>query len=117
MTDTSHPELIHLDDILGQDGMEAIAHRYGQPAMGLHFHDNVDKPKYIAKLFKAANENPKKFSVYTHALMPKKYHFSNNERIAPIYVVPNIGYVITTTNLKHKTHINRGVFRFCFSWF
>jgi hypothetical protein len=27
--------------------------------------------------------------------MPERYHFSNSERIAPIYVIPKIGYALT----------------------
>jgi hypothetical protein len=28
--------------------------------------------------------------------MPERYHFAHNARIAPIYIVPNMGYVLTT---------------------
>lgn len=28
--------------------------------------------------------------------MPERYHYSHNERIAPIYVIPKIGYALTT---------------------
>lgn len=27
--------------------------------------------------------------------MPKRFHFSDNERIAPIYLVPKVGWAIT----------------------
>ena len=30
MTDTSHPELVYIDDILGEDGMAAITHEDGE---------------------------------------------------------------------------------------
>jgi predicted AlkP superfamily pyrophosphatase or phosphodiesterase len=29
MTDTSHPEMVYMDDILGQDGLRAIEHEDG----------------------------------------------------------------------------------------
>lgn len=29
MTDTSHPELIYIDDILGEDGWQAVKHEDG----------------------------------------------------------------------------------------
>ena len=44
---------------------------------------------------RAAEANPDKFDVFTHETMPERYHFSNNERIAPIYVIPKIGYSLT----------------------
>ena len=96
MTDTSHPELVYMDDILGADGLQAIAHEDGWPSKGLRFHDNANVSKYYETLLRASGENPEKFEVYTPATMPQRYHFAHNERIAPIYVVPKIGYVLTT---------------------
>ncbi|KAF8158202.1 Phosphodiest-domain-containing protein [Crassisporium funariophilum] len=96
MTDTSHPEHVYMDDILGEDGLKAIAHEDGWPAMGLRFHESANVSHYLATLLRASDENPEKFDVYTHDTMPEKYHFVQNERIAPIYVVPKIGYVLTT---------------------
>ena len=51
---------------------------------------------YLDILLSAAAENQEKFDVYTHETMPERYHFSNNYRIAPVYVVPKIGYALTT---------------------
>ena len=59
-------------------------------------------------LLQAANANPKKFDVFTHETMPERYHFSNNKRIAPIYIVPKVGYALT----NHKDGddgMNKGV--------
>ena len=64
--------------------------------MGLRFSDKCNSTRYLNVLLKAAKENPGKFNVYTHKTMPESYHFVNNERIAPIYVVPNTGYALTT---------------------
>jgi len=96
MTDTSHPELVYMDDILGAEGLNAIEHEDGWPAMGLRFHPSANASYYLEVLLKAADKNPEKFDVYTHETMPERYHFSHSERIAPIYVVPKIGYVLTT---------------------
>ena len=46
-------------------------------------------------LLQAADVNSEKFDVFTHETMPRRYHFSNNERISPIYVIPKIGYALT----------------------
>jgi len=96
MTDTSHPEMVYMDDILGQDGLKAIEHEDGWPSMGLRFSLEADASYYLNVLLEAAKANPGKFDVYTHETMPERYHFANNGRIAPIYVIPKIGYALTT---------------------
>lgn len=96
MTDTSHPEHVYMDDFLGEEGLKAIAHEDGWPSMGLRFHETANVSKHLTELLKASDENPEKFDVYTHDTMPERYHFTDNERIAPIYVIPKIGYVLTT---------------------
>jgi hypothetical protein len=108
MTDTSNPELVYMDDILGEDGLKAIEHEDGWPSMGLRFNDNINVSHYLDKLLKAADENSEKFHVYTHETMPERYHFTNHERIAPIYVVPEIGYVLTT-RAEGNVGMNKGV--------
>jgi predicted AlkP superfamily pyrophosphatase or phosphodiesterase len=114
MTDTSHPEPVYVDDILG-DGFDKIEHDDGMgrlgrsrripsmidlfctgwPSMGLRFHEGVNTSHYLDVLLKAANDNPDKFNVYTHETMPQRYHYSNNVRIAPIWVIPKLGYALT----------------------
>jgi predicted AlkP superfamily pyrophosphatase or phosphodiesterase len=97
MTDTSHPTLVYIDDIIGQDGLDAIAHEDGWPAMGLRFKKSANVTHYFNLLKAAADkDHGEKFDVYTHETMPKRWHFSHGERIAPVYVVPRIGYVLTT---------------------
>jgi hypothetical protein len=88
MTDTSHPTFLYMDDpsLLGADGYRAVTHEDGWPAMGLRFRTPEDEKKYLAKLLDAANGRYKgKIDVYTKETMPKRYHFANNERIAPVY--------------------------------
>ncbi|TFK52494.1 Phosphodiest-domain-containing protein [Heliocybe sulcata] len=96
MTDTSHPTLVYMDDIIGVEGLESIEHEDGWPSMGIRFSPTVDSSKYLSILLDAAKANPEKFDVYTHDTMPQRYHFSRNPRIAPIYVVPKMGYALTT---------------------
>ena len=113
MTDTSHPELVYMDDILGAEGLNEIAHEDGWPAMGLRFKDNTNVSKYQEALFRASAANPEKFDVYTHETMPQRYHFANHHRIAPIYVVPKIGYVLTTKK-EGDVGMNKGVSKFIY---
>ncbi|KAI0357461.1 Phosphodiest-domain-containing protein [Trametes cingulata] len=94
MTDTSHPEHVYMDDILGE-GFERIEHEDGWPSMGLRFQSKEDEARYLEVLLQAAAISQGKFDVFTHETMPERWHFSHNPRIAPIYVVPRIGYVLT----------------------
>ncbi|KAI0036572.1 alkaline-phosphatase-like protein [Vararia minispora EC-137] len=97
MTDTSHPELVYMDDILGADGMAEITHVDGWPSMGLHFKPTTNMTDYLNVLLKAsAASSGEKFEVFTPDTMPERYHFAKNPRIAPIYIVPKMGYVLTT---------------------
>ncbi|KAJ7264439.1 alkaline-phosphatase-like protein [Mycena haematopus] len=96
MTDTSHPEHVYMDDILGTEGYASIEHEDGWPAMGLRFSANANVSHNLELLLAAAAASDGKFDVYTHETMLERYHFANNERIAPIYVVPKIGYILTT---------------------
>lgn len=96
MTDTSHPEPVYIDDFIGEDGVKMIEHEDGSPSMGLRFKESANASRYLHALEKAADNNQEKFAVYTHETMPKRYHFSNNIRIAPIYIIPKIGYALTT---------------------
>ncbi|KAI0632394.1 Phosphodiest-domain-containing protein [Trametes polyzona] len=94
MTDMSHPELVYVDDILGE-GFKRIEHEDGWPAMGLRFASKADEERYLEVLLEAAALSNGKFDVFTHETMPERWHFAHNERIAPIYVVPRMGYALT----------------------
>ncbi|TFK24366.1 nucleotide pyrophosphatase [Coprinopsis marcescibilis] len=107
MTDTSHPELIYLDDLIGLDGVNAITHADGWPAMGLRFREDTNVTQHLNALVEGSARHPDKFDVYTRENMPERWHFSDNERIAPIYVVPKIGYVLTTKAIG-ETGMNKG---------
>ncbi|KAN0127415.1 Phosphodiest domain containing protein [Lactarius tabidus] len=96
MTDTSRPELVYIDDLLGEDGWNAVKHEDGWPSMGLHFDPSSNASHYLDILLTAADNNSEKFDVYTPQTMPQRYHFAHSTRIAPIYVVPKMGYVLTT---------------------
>ncbi|KAH9179365.1 Phosphodiest-domain-containing protein [Lactarius sanguifluus] len=96
MTDTSHPALVYIDDLLGENGWKAVKHEDGWPSMGLHFDPSANASHYLDVLLTAAEDNSEKFDVYTPQTMPERYHFAHSSRIAPVYVVPKMGYVLTT---------------------
>ncbi|KAF9242638.1 alkaline-phosphatase-like protein [Melanogaster broomeanus] len=110
MGDTSAVEWIYIDgeNILG-DTWENVTHYDGWPSMGLRFTEETDQRIVLETLVRASNdpEFSGKFEVYTTdsyaggrlaeaTPMPLRYHFSSNERIAPIWIVPTLGYALTT---------------------
>jgi len=77
MTDTSNVQLVYLDDILGDDGVNAIEHedgtwairavyvvaslfnaRSGWPSVGLRFREGTNSTKYLELLEAAASNQP-----------------------------------------------------------
>ncbi|KAI0736319.1 Phosphodiest-domain-containing protein [Fomitopsis betulina] len=106
MTDTSDPEWIYVDDILG-DGFSMIEHEDGWPSMGLRFKPETDAEKHLRVLLNASEASGGKFDVYTHDTMPERWHFAQNERIAPMYIVPRMGYALTN-HIENGSGMSKG---------
>lgn len=108
MADTSHPEWVYIDDYLGKQALDFIDHEDGWPSMGLRFSPDANSTTYLKLLLEAAKNNSEKFDVYTHETMPERYHFSNNPRIAPVYIVPKYGYALTMRG-RDESGMSKGV--------
>ena len=76
--------------------------------MGFRFDTPANAVKYHRVLEDAAAASGGKFAVYTHDNMPTRWHFVANERIAPVYVVPRIGYALTN-RVENGSGMNKGV--------
>ena len=76
--------------------------------MGIRFSEKANATHYLNVLLDAAKANKGKFDVYTHKTMPERYHFSHNDRIAPIYVIPKVGYELTN-RVENGTGMSKGV--------
>ncbi|KAF5380642.1 hypothetical protein D9757_007065 [Collybiopsis confluens] len=98
MTDTSHPTLIYVDDddMLGEVGLSAVVHQDGWPAMGLRFNSKPNESFYLDRLLTSKHPHAEGFDVYTKDNMPRQWHFAHHERIAPVWLVPKVGYALTT---------------------
>ncbi|GFZ43401.1 hypothetical protein JCM24511_01121 [Saitozyma sp. JCM 24511] len=94
MASTANERVVYLDDVLG-DGFDEIEHRDGWPSVGLRFKAGSPTDVYLDRLLQAAEKSNGSFAVYTHETMPDRWHFSGIPRIAPIYVVPHLGWVIS----------------------
>ena len=94
----------------------------GWPSCGLRFKEGIDESEMLDRLERASNKSNGGFHVYTADTMPPSYHFnpSVNSRIAPIYVVPHIGWVISdrTEHLvtMHGSYSPKGNHGYDVSW-
>lgn len=52
----------------------------------------LGKEEIIYQKLKSAAEQTKTFKVYKREDIPKKYHYGNNTRVGPIFVIAEIGY-------------------------
>lgn len=95
MIGLSKKKIIFLDDVLEKD-FARIKHKDGWPSFGLHFGSDEDIPPVMERL-KAASTGEKRmnFTTYTPQTMPERWHFSHGPRIAPVYLVPDLGWIIT----------------------
>lgn len=91
MATTSTDRLIQLDDLID---LSLIEHIDGWPLYGLRPKNNDDIPMLYQNLKAEAAENPN-FDVYLRDKdMPARFHFSKNDRIAPLWVIPKAGWAI-----------------------
>ncbi|KAH7310972.1 alkaline-phosphatase-like protein [Rhexocercosporidium sp. MPI-PUGE-AT-0058] len=90
-TDTSR--LIQLETLIDTS---LIEHTDGWPLYGLRPKNLADLHSLYDTLQKQASIHPG-FEVYLRdENMPERYHFSKNERIAPLWIVPKTGWAIVT---------------------
>lgn len=93
MATTDTNRLIQLEDIIDTS---LIEHTDGWPLYGLRPKDPAHLQGLYDTLAAEAAINPN-FEVYLRDVnMPERYHFSKNERIAPLWIVPKTGWAIVT---------------------
>ena len=91
MATTSTDRLIQLDDLVN---MDLIEHVDGWPLYGLRPKRPEDLLGLYEQLTSRASETST-FDVYLRDKdMPERYHFSRNDRIAPLWIVPKAGWAV-----------------------
>lgn len=91
MATTSTDRLIQLDDLID---LNLVEHIDGWPLYGLRPKDLIDLRGLYDRLLVESAQNPG-FEVYLRdENMPERYHFKNNDRIAPLWIVPTTGWAI-----------------------
>ncbi|CEJ57658.1 hypothetical protein PMG11_06344 [Penicillium brasilianum] len=91
MASTSTERLVQLDDEIDLKLVERID---GWPSRGLRPKQPENMEMLEAQLARLAKKYADAVEVYTRETMPERYHFSNNDRIAPLWVIPRTGWAI-----------------------
>ena len=93
MATTSTNRVIQLDDLID---MDMIEHTDGWPLYGLRLRDSKHLDELYSRLAQEASASTN-FNVYLRdETMPQRFHFSHNDRIAPLWIVPKAGWAIVT---------------------
>ncbi|KAJ5091146.1 Type I phosphodiesterase/nucleotide pyrophosphatase/phosphate transferase [Penicillium alfredii] len=91
MASTSTDRLVQLEDLVDTS---LIEHLDGWPSRGLRPKRPEDLPVLQKQLEKVADKYAHAVQIYTRETMPERYHFTNNDRIAPLWVIPKAGWAI-----------------------
>lgn len=93
MATTDVSRMIQMDDLVD---LSKVDHIDGWPLVGLRPKSPVDLQEMYEGLAEKARTNPN-FDVYLRDVnMPERYHFSQNDRIAPLWIIPKAGWAIVT---------------------
>lgn len=91
MATTSVDRLIQLDHLID---LGLVEHIDGWPLYGLRPKNQSDLQGLYNTLLAESVENPNIEVYLRDKNMPERYHFSKNERIAPLWVIPKTGWAI-----------------------
>ncbi|KZM26262.1 uncharacterized protein EKO05_0002171 [Ascochyta rabiei] len=90
MATTDVSRMIQLEDLV--DPAE-LSHIDGWPLYGLRPKDPKNLRPLYEKIKRKHGDNPN-IEIYLRENMPTRYHFSNNDRIAPLWIIPKAGWAI-----------------------
>ncbi|KAG0265530.1 hypothetical protein BG011_004558 [Mortierella polycephala] len=88
---------IYYDDYI--DTSELLLEESLQPHLGIRTRDPKRLPKIYNTLKNAQQKDNLPFKVYRREEIPERYNYANNERIAPVVVLADPGYVMTRRDM------------------
>lgn len=91
MATTSTDRVVQLEDLLD---LEDIAHTDGWPLYGIRPKDPAKLESMYRQLKDRTKDMPHLQVYLRDKDMPERYHFSQNPRIAPLWIVPDAGWAI-----------------------
>jgi predicted AlkP superfamily pyrophosphatase or phosphodiesterase len=93
MASTSRDRLVYLDDLVSLDKIE---HTDGWPLYGLRPFPSHSVQEVYNEIL-SHHKDDSHWQVYLRDTnMPARYNFSRNQRIAPIWIVPEAGWTVVT---------------------
>jgi predicted AlkP superfamily pyrophosphatase or phosphodiesterase len=98
MAPTSNDRIVFLDDIMDTT---KIDHIDGWPLVGLRLKESVDDNQVYQELKRQEPQDHQNWQVYLKDNLPKEWNFGGMQsqyesRIAPLWLVPQVGWSITT---------------------
>ncbi|KAF2754088.1 Phosphodiest-domain-containing protein [Pseudovirgaria hyperparasitica] len=91
MATTDTERMIQLEDLVDTNEIEHID---GWPLFGLRPKDSTQVERMYNEIVAKTEHNPNIEVYLRETNMPKRYHFSKNNRIAPIWLIPKSGWAI-----------------------
>ena len=91
MATTDTQRLVQLEDLIDLDLVDRID---GWPSRGLRPKTSEGRKILEEQLQSVAPNYSHAVEIYTLETMPERYHFTNNHRIAPLWVIPKTGWAI-----------------------
>ncbi|RJE21518.1 hypothetical protein PHISCL_06151 [Aspergillus sclerotialis] len=91
MATTATERLVQLDDFID---LSLVAHLDGWPSRGIRPKNPEDLPVLQEQLATLESNYSHAVEIYTKETMPERYHFTNSDRIAPLWVIPKAGWAI-----------------------
>ncbi|KAL4874060.1 hypothetical protein BDV12DRAFT_181924 [Aspergillus spectabilis] len=106
MATTSTERLVQLDDLIDLD---LTSHIDGWPLRGIRPKRPEDLKTLEDQLTLVASKYSEAIEIYTRENMPDRYHFKNNDRIAPLWVIPKTGWaIVERPDFDVKTALQNG---------
>ncbi|KAL1844980.1 hypothetical protein VTK73DRAFT_1392 [Phialemonium thermophilum] len=99
MATTDVSRLIQLEDLVD---MSKIEHTDGWPLVGLRPKNPGELQSIYEDVLEKTKHNPNVEVYLRDVNMPERYHFSRNERIAPLWIVPKTGWALVQ---KHEMNV------------
>ncbi|KAI0154146.1 Phosphodiest-domain-containing protein [Xylariaceae sp. FL1272] len=91
MATTDVSRMIQVEDLID---LEKVDHLDGWPLVGVRPKNPEDLEILHQQAAEKAKSNPNLDVYLKDKDMPERYHFSNNDRIAPLWIVPKTGWAI-----------------------
>lgn len=106
MAASDSTKYIYYDHIISPESESYLMEREAWPLLGLRVKD--DAPSFaLDQIYNEIVQYTKKvenphFQVFKREDIPAKYHYNSTERIAPIVLLPDVGYaIIRSTDKRH----------------